>query len=122
MHRRASAALLTLTLLGGLGSASLAGKRDDGGHNRDTRSDGKCKGAGQCSDDDFSPSFDKSPVYICLPNATCSWGGANQQAMALVPPNPQKLIEAIQAGAAGIGKAAGELAGAIASLPPAILL
>lgn len=47
--------------------------------------------------------------------------GPDEQA-ALFPPNPEKLVQAIQAGAAGIGKAAGDLAGAAAAMPIAILL
>jgi hypothetical protein len=37
-------------------------------------SDGKCQGARYCQDDDFSPSFEDSPVYLCLPGSTCHFG------------------------------------------------
>lgn len=141
MRRQASAALLILSFLGGGGTLSEHRGRDRG-DDRSTHSDGKCKNADSCQDNDFSPDLQDSPVVICLPNSTCNFGpGNSQQAIAvdpacppipyphcdpyptaLVPPNPEKLVTAIQAGAAGIGKAAGELAGAIAALPPAILL
>jgi len=41
---------------------------------------------------------------------------------ALFPPDPAKLTELIQAFASGIGKSTGDLAGAIAAFPPALLL
>lgn len=41
-------------------------------------SDGKCQGARYCQDDDFSPSFDDSPVYLCLPGSTCHFDGENE--------------------------------------------
>lgn len=41
---------------------------------------------------------------------------------ALFPPDPAKLVSVIQAGAAALGKAAGDLAGAAAALPIGILL
>jgi hypothetical protein len=41
---------------------------------------------------------------------------------ALFPPDPKKLTELIQAFTSGVGKSAGDLAGAIAAFPPALLL
>lgn len=51
---------------------------DDGGSRNKRNSNDDCaKAEAPCSDDDFSPSFDKSPVedsfnpHICMPFATC---------------------------------------------------
>lgn len=41
---------------------------------------------------------------------------------ALFPPDPAKLTELIQSFASGMGKSVGDLAGAIAAFPPALLL
>lgn len=41
---------------------------------------------------------------------------------ALFPPQPDKVVELIQAFTAGVAKSAGDLAGAIAAFPPALLL
>lgn len=110
-------------------------QRDD----RSTHSDGKCKNAENCQDNDFSPDLRDSPVVVCLPSSTCNFG-SDEEALpsnldprcvpfhcdpkpnSLVPPNPEKLVMVIQAGAAAIGKSAGEMAGAIAALPIGILL
>lgn len=88
---------------------------DDRSRGRDSR--GKCENADYCQDND---GINADKVYICLPEANCSFGEG--ETAALLPPNPEKLIKAIQAGAEGIGAAAGALAGAIAALPPSILL
>lgn len=42
--------------------------RSDGKNSR-----GKCENANYCDDKDFSPSFDESPVIICLPSSTCNF-------------------------------------------------
>lgn len=57
--------------------APTSHQRDRGGDDRSDGkdSDGKCQGARQCQDDDFSPSFDDSPVILCLPSSTCNFGG-----------------------------------------------
>ena len=42
-------------------------------HRRGDNGSGECSGSdGSCSDDDLSPSFDQSPVWICLPGSTCN--------------------------------------------------
>lgn len=51
-------------------SSELAA-REDRSDGRD--SDGKCQGARYCQDDDFSPSFENSPVIVCLPSSTCNF-------------------------------------------------
>lgn len=147
MRRPASAALLAITLLGGMLSAStVAPMRDhekkERGEDRSTGKDsrGDCEGSRQCSDDDFSPSFDKSPVYLCLPTATCNWGpGDGEQALdlpnlcglpfhcdpkpqSMMPPDPVKMMGAIRTFTQGVGEAAGALAGAIAGGTIGILL
>lgn len=86
--------------------------RDGGDRDRGRDSRGDCESSKQCSDDDFSPSFDESPVYLCLPNAECHFG--EDESAALFPPNPQRLVEVITAFGQNVGTAAGALAGAIA--------
>lgn len=64
-------------------AAPAAGARPEG-HGRacegGDRGDGSCsehrdcdRNEGQCSDDDFSPSFEDSPVIVCLPGSTCNF-------------------------------------------------
>lgn len=137
MRRRASATFLAAALLVGMVSApAVARDGGDRSHGKDSRGD--CDRSRNCSDDDFH--IERSRIVVCLPQSSCTFG-PDEQAInvdpacppipyphcdpyptALIPPDPAKLAAAIQAGAAGIGKAAGELAGAIAALPPAILL
>lgn len=90
----ASLALLSIVLLPV--NAEAKDKKDKQRDDRSTHSDGKCKGAETCNDQDFSPSFDKSPVQdsfnpvICLPTATCNFGDGQQD----TPPDqttPQAL-------------------------------
>lgn len=49
--------------------ATTLESREDRSDGRD--SDGKCQGANYCQDDDLSPSFEDSPVIVCLPGSTC---------------------------------------------------
>lgn len=60
----------------------------EGGDRDQNRGGGECRGAeGTCEDNDFSPSFDKSPVddsfifapVICLPGSTCHVDGSRGQ-------------------------------------------
>lgn len=86
-------------------------RRDDGcrKHCQDS-GDGDRKGNRYC----FMP----CDFVIIIPPAE---RGPEEQA-ALFPPDPAKLVSVIQTGAAAIGKAAGDLAGAAAALPVGILL
>lgn len=52
-------------------------KRRGDDRSRDGHSE-KCKGADYCDDKDFSPSFEDSPVYLCLPGSTCHFGEEEQ--------------------------------------------
>lgn len=86
--------LLTVALCAGLVLAPGAAwaDHDGGGYyeegDRDrNRGGGECRGAeGNCEDNDFSPSFQDSPVrdafnfapQVCLPGATCHWHGDGQ--------------------------------------------
>lgn len=60
------AILLSLTLV--LGPTSADDRSDH--RNQD------CEESEHCSDDDFSPSFDNSPIIICLPESTCRFDDA----------------------------------------------
>lgn len=144
MRRPASAALLALTLLGGMLSVSTVGPMKERKHDKERSHEEHCRQDCRRSGDGDREGnrycFFPCDFVIVVPAPTAPPGGGDgQQALglpnlcglpyhcdpkpqALVPPDPAKLAAAIQAGAAGIGKAAGELAGAIAALPPAILL
>lgn len=77
----------------------------DGGEYDDRRGD--CRGTeGRCEDNDFSPSFQDSPVrdafnfspQICLPGATCHFDGDRQREgqQPASAPNPSCLIVVVR--------------------------
>lgn len=71
----------------------------------------------------FTPAPEAQPMAFdptCIPlpvPAHC-----DPKPTALFPPKPEKIVELIQAFSAGVAKSAGDLAGAIAAFPPALLL
>lgn len=122
-------------------SHQRGGDDDRDGDDRSTgkNSRGKCENAKSCQDDDFSPSFDDSPVILCLPSSTCNFGEGeaalpsnldprcapfhcDPRPTSLMPPDPVKLMAAIQTFTKGVGEASGALAGAIAGGTIGILL
>lgn len=107
---------------GDLGAPTLIVARDRNGDDRSDgkNSRGKCEGAERCEDQDFSPSFDNSPIIICIQPGACDFGG--DEAAALFPPSPERLVEVITAFGQNVGTAAGALAGAIAGGTAGILL
>lgn len=106
----------------GLRTYQVSGHRDGDGDDRrkGENSRGDCEGSTNCDERDFSPTFDDSPVVICVQPGACEFGDGEQTA--LFPPDPAKLVSTIQTGAEAIGKSAGAMAGAIAALPIGILL
>lgn len=124
--------------LGLKGGATTQSHRQRGDDRRKDGSNHKCEGADQCQDNDLSPSFDNSPIYLCLPNSRCDFGDSEEavalpdprcvpyhcdpKPQSLMPPDPAKLIDAIRVMTQGTGEAAGALAGAIAGGTIGILL
>lgn len=92
----------------------------DGDRDRGRNSRGDCDQSDQCSDNDFSPNLEDSPVILCLPSSTCDFG--DREVASLMPPDPERLMGAIRVFTQGIGEAAGALAGAIAAGTIGILL
>lgn len=69
--------------------ATMGGDEEDNRSSKNRNGDSDCRDArAACSDDDFSPSFDKSPVedsfifepHVCLPFSECHWDGERQPA------------------------------------------
>jgi hypothetical protein len=138
MMRRGSAAILALTLV----ATVVPAGRDHHRKHRDRQEDscrqdcrrsgdGDRKGNRYCfMPCDFTiivpvPGQDQpGPEESALPSPDprCAPFHCDPKPSAMFPPNPAKIAELIQAFAAGVGKSAGDLAGAIAAFPPALLL
>lgn len=75
---------LALSMIMLFPTTAYADKNDHGSEDKEQDNSGKCRNAENCQDNDFSPSFDKSPVQdsfnptICLPASTCNFGGNEQ--------------------------------------------
>lgn len=110
--------------------------RSDGRNSR-----GDCEGSDECSDNDFSPTLTDSPIVVCVQPGACDFGEGESAAglpsqldprcvpyhcdpkpTAIGKLDPEALLNAITTGSETIGRSAGEMAGAIAALPIAILL
>lgn len=106
--------LLTATLLFSLPAQPAGHHR----HDRD-RCEKHCQRSGDGDRKNNRYCFMPCDFVIIVPMP--GQPGPDEQA-ALFPPQPDKVVTLIQAFAAGVGKSAGELAGAIAAFPPALLL
>lgn len=145
MMRRGSAAIVALVLMATVVPASGGHHRK---HHRDRQEDCRrdCHNSNSDNDGDGGDrrQYCIMPCNIIVPIPTPGGAepGPEEQALtlppsadprcapfhcdpkptALFPPDPKKMTELIQAFASGIGKSAGDLAGAIAAFPPALLL
>lgn len=68
------------------GDRDNTGSKDKG---RDSRGD--CEGSTNCDERDFSPTFDDSPIIVCVQPGACDFG-PGEQALGAPDPNPACLV------------------------------